>query len=227
MYCCLTVRKAARERVTFPDGTQTTVDASQGAELAAQWIEEHPQEPSESAAGLAKHTPEVMPPEPPGAPSFMSSGTVSSVSSAALSSMSWSRRCANDRCESHGLQTPLDQCDMCGRPTVAEGPGVFARGTGRKVHEQTPEVETRKAEPIVERVPWWFCEGEASDPPIALAPGSDRFPWAAVTHRLSELEAEGWSLVHVSEERVVEHDESWARATIVAAAIILRRAEGT
>jgi hypothetical protein len=78
--------------------------------------------------------------------------------------------------------------------------------------------------PVPEVIPErrWIAALAEIEPRAEFVLGPDGpYPRPAVAKALSELENSGWSVVHVSEERAVSHEDGGARAYTVAAWILL------
>jgi hypothetical protein len=70
---------------------------------------------------------------------------------------------------------------------------------------------------------WMASLAEVNDRDYVLGPAGP-YPHAAVARVLSELERQGWSVVHVSENRTVRHDDAVAQAHTIGAWILLHSA---
>lgn len=81
------------------------------------------------------------------------------------------------------------------------------------------------AVPTVESVSWWMMRGPQPDTVEPLAESQGEIPRSEIAARLSELELHGWTVVHVSEDRVVGHTQASSRAVVVGCSILVRRAE--
>jgi hypothetical protein len=76
----------------------------------------------------------------------------------------------------------------------------------------------RRTEPVT----WWCAECPQADLAATLAPADGDFPREELAAVLSDLQRIGWTVVHVSEDRLVEHAEESSRSVLVGASILLR-----
>lgn len=193
MYRYLSVTKSARELVTFPDGTTTTVDLGEGASASATWITENGERVTPDTAQAERQQ---------------------ELYNEALGE--WQAE-LDRRQDLVGLRS-ITALREVRENFEAELPKPLPPG-GEGAQDAPQPI------PTVDRVPWWIASGPGPDDRWPLAPGSQPVPRAEIAERLSALEAKGWSVVHVADERIVEHDEDWARSTVVGSSFLLRRAE--
>jgi hypothetical protein len=88
--------------------------------------------------------------------------------------------------------------------------------------QQQPAPTATAPRPTVERVTWWCAECPQADLAATLAPADGDFPREELAAVLSDLQRIGWTVVHVSEDRLVEHAEESSRSVLVGASILLR-----
>lgn len=113
--------------------------------------------------------------------------------------------------------------------------GILSVGQGREIREDYEREHPRPGSPLaadadsasgtpgarVEPSEWWFAVCPEANLMTPLAESTESMPRAALAAVLTTLERDGWSVVHLSEERVVQHEDDLSRAILVEASILL------
>lgn len=203
MYAYLTVSTEARELVRFPDGQEALVAASEGASVADAWRDE--------------------------AVAALDSRSGGQAAAAAADRATERGKQEEARREAHEAAVAAWRAELDRR---SEWVGTI--GELRRIREayeaecprpelpELPEPTTAVPRPTVEAVTWWCAHCVVADVAATLAPATGVFPRTELAAVLTHLQGAGWKVVHVSEERVVEHSADSSRAIVVGASILLR-----
>jgi hypothetical protein len=197
-YAYLTVSARRCDVVLLPDGTRKVVDEGSGHRIAESW---HPDHSASSVAdpdpGYAQRTAQA-------------AADVAARLQAFEGELSrWEAR-LRSRISSNKLR--LDPADDA---------------TVRKQYEREyPRPEPPDAAvmltPKVQVAVWWHAECQEAQLAVPLAEATVAFPRNALANTLTLLAKSGWRVVHVSEERAVEHGADASRAVVIGAAVLLQ-----
>jgi hypothetical protein len=208
LYAYLTVSTRGCDVVRFPDGSTTVTAAGAGAATAAKWRQD-------AAGAIAGNDASGAGPQPSDtAREDQAAGRRAQYEAAvARWNAELNRRYAGILSVTQGREIREAYEREHPRPTDPDGldaPNDSADTLGI-------------AHPEVEPSEWWFAICAEANVRAPLAQASAPLPRAALAEVLTGLERDGWSVVHVSEERAVQHEDDLSRTILVGTSILLRR----
>ena len=87
----------------------------------------------------------------------------------------------------------------------------------------TPPEPLEAQRPTVEPAQWWFATCPRANVDMPLEDSTQALPRTAIAEVLTNLARDGWSVVHIAEDRVVQHESGMSRAVVVGTSILLER----
>jgi hypothetical protein len=203
MYAYLRIHTRDSERVSLPDGTEVHVAPGSGAEHAAQWRAERARVADDADLRQAEERKRER--EVEGA----------------------RRAHEADLAEWQGrLDRALEFVSSITEMRAIRDEYAKGRPQPDPAYEEPKPVELADIldipVPEVSTVRRWIALLVEIEPPTEFVLSADgAYPRAAVARALSELEGSGWSVIQVSEERAVIHQDGDSRALTIGAWILL------